>query len=71
MDMLFFTYAIFFYFYGVYLHSGHELEWLSAHNRYFNTSFQARAKYLHTCHAYQGCNHCKMVKLKIVILKRG
>ena len=46
MDMLFFTYAIFFYFYGVYLHSGHELEWLSAHNRYFNTSFQARAKYL-------------------------
>jgi len=44
MDMLFFTYAIFFYFYGVYLHSGHELEWLSAHNSYFNTSFQ------HYCH---------------------
>ena len=40
MDMLFFTYAIFFYFYGVYLHSGHEIEWLSAHNSYFNTSFQ-------------------------------
>ena len=40
MDMLFFTYAIFFYFYGVYLHSGHELESLSAHNKYFNTSFQ-------------------------------
>lgn len=40
MDMLFITYAIFFYFYGVYLHSGHELESLSAHNPYFNTSFQ-------------------------------
>lgn len=44
MDMLFFTYAVFFYFYGVYLHSGHELESLSAHNKYFNTSFQ------HYCH---------------------
>ena len=40
MDMLFITYAAFFYFYGVYLHSGHELESLSAHNAYFNTSFQ-------------------------------
>lgn len=45
MDMLFFTYAIFFYFYGVYLHSGHELESLSAHNKYFNTSFQVDINY--------------------------
>lgn len=44
MDMLFVTYGIFFYGYGVYLHSGHELPWLSSHNKYINTSFQ------HYCH---------------------
>ena len=45
MDMLFITYAAFFYFYGVYLHSGHELESLSAHNAYFNTSFQVLCRH--------------------------
>lgn len=44
IDMLFFIYATFFYFYGVYLHSGHELPGLSAHNPVLNTSFQ------HYCH---------------------
>lgn len=42
IDMLFFIYATFFYFYGVYLHSGHELPGLSAHNPVLNTSFQGR-----------------------------
>ena len=42
IDLLFFIYATFFYFYGVYLHSGHELPGLSAHNPYINTSFQGR-----------------------------
>ena len=40
MDMLYSLYAFCFYFYGVYLHSGHEFESLSAHNPYINTSFQ-------------------------------
>ncbi|XP_063712343.1 uncharacterized protein LOC134840466 [Symsagittifera roscoffensis] len=44
LDLLFVTYAVCFYFYGVYLHSGHELDCLSAHNKYINTSFQ------HYCH---------------------
>jgi len=40
MDLLFFTYGAFFYGYGVYLHWGYELSWLSAHQRFVNTSFQ-------------------------------
>lgn len=45
MDMLFVTYGIFFYTYGVYLHWGHEFSsessYLpSAHNQWMNTSFQ-------------------------------
>lgn len=44
IDMLFFTFALFFYAYGVYLHWGHELPWPDAHNRWINTSFQ---HYLH------------------------
>ena len=44
LDLLFIGYGLFFYFYGVYLHSGHELESLSAHNPILNTSFQ------HYCH---------------------
>lgn len=44
MDLLFLTFAAFFYGYGAYLHWGHELPWLSAHNSWVNTSFQ---HYLH------------------------
>ncbi len=40
MDLLFLTYGAFFYGYGVYLHWGYELEWLGAHQRWINTSFQ-------------------------------
>ncbi len=44
MDLLFFTFAIFFYAYGAYLHWGYELSFPDAHNRWINTSFQ---HYLH------------------------
>lgn len=44
IDLMFVMYGIMFYFYGVYLHSGHELSFLSAHNPIVNTSFQ------HYCH---------------------
>lgn len=44
MDLLFLTYGAFFYGYGVYLHWGYELPWLSAHHPWINTSFQ---HYLH------------------------
>lgn len=44
MDLLFFTFAIFFYGYGAYLHWGYELAWPDAHHRWINTSFQ---HYLH------------------------
>lgn len=40
MDMLFATYSVFFYVYGIYLHWGHELEWPDAHHPWLNTSFQ-------------------------------
>ena len=45
MDMLFVTYGMFFYTYGVYLHWGHEFssecKYLpTAHNQWINTSFQ-------------------------------
>jgi len=40
MELLFGTYAIFFYVYGVYLHWGHETEWLHAHHPIINTSYQ-------------------------------
>ena len=40
MELLFFTYSMFFYFYGVYLHSGHEITLLNAHHPIFNTSYQ-------------------------------
>lgn len=39
MDLLFFIFASLFYGYGVYLHSGYELPFLSAHNPIFNTSY--------------------------------
>jgi lathosterol oxidase len=44
MDVLFLTFAVFFYGYGVYLHCGHELAWPDAHHPIVNTSFQ---HYLH------------------------
>lgn len=44
MDLLFLTFAAFFYGYGAYLHWGHELTWVSAHSPWVNTSFQ---HYLH------------------------
>jgi lathosterol oxidase len=44
MDLLFFTFAVFFYGYGVYLHWGYELDWPDAHHPILNTSFQ---HYLH------------------------
>ena len=40
IDAMFVMYSLLFYFYGVYLHSGYEIEALSAHNKYINTSFQ-------------------------------
>ena len=40
MDMLFATYSIVFYYYGVYLHCGHELDYPDAHHPILNTSFQ-------------------------------
>ena len=52
MDMLFGVYAVFFYAYGVYLHSGYELTWLDAHHPWINSSFQ------HYCH------HAKSIKFK-------
>ena len=40
MDVLFGTYALFFYAYGAYLHWGHELEWPDAHHPVLNTAYQ-------------------------------
>lgn len=40
MELLVFIYAVFFYMYGVYLHWGHETEWLDAHHPIVNTSYQ-------------------------------
>ncbi|CAK9086022.1 Lathosterol oxidase (C-5 sterol desaturase) (Delta(7)-sterol 5-desaturase) (Delta(7)-sterol C5(6)-desaturase) (Lathosterol 5-desaturase) (Sterol-C5-desaturase) [Durusdinium trenchii] len=44
MDVLFGLFAVMFYAYGVYLHSGYELAWPDAHHPIINTSFQ---HYLH------------------------
>jgi Delta7-sterol 5-desaturase len=44
MDLLFFTFAVFFYGYGAYLHWGFELDWPDAHHPIINSSFQ---HYLH------------------------
>jgi lathosterol oxidase len=40
VDLLFFTFALFFYGYGVYLHWGYELPWPDAHHPWLNTSYQ-------------------------------
>ena len=42
--MLFFTYGVMFYAYGVYLHCGYELSWPDAHHPWINSSYQ---HYLH------------------------
>ena len=44
MDVMFFTYGLFFYAYGVYLHWGYESPYLSAHNPILNTAYH------HYCH---------------------
>ena len=44
MDILWFTFAIFFYGYGTFIHWGHESQYLHAHNPIINTPFQ------HYCH---------------------
>jgi lathosterol oxidase len=44
MDLLFFTFSVFFYGYGAYLHWGHELSWPDAHHPVINTAYQ---HYLH------------------------
>jgi len=40
VDMLYTTFGVFFYGYGVALHCGHEFDCLSAHNYWINTPFQ-------------------------------
>jgi lathosterol oxidase len=40
IDILFLTFAFFFYGYGTVLHWGFESEWLSAHNQYINSSYE-------------------------------
>lgn len=44
MDLLFGTFAVFFYGYGTFIHWGYEASWLDAHNPIVNTPFQ------HYCH---------------------
>jgi len=56
MDALFIQFGLFFYTYGVYLHSGYEHSFISPHNGIINTSFQ---HYAH--HARSSMNtpyHC-------------
>ncbi|XP_023336753.1 delta(7)-sterol 5(6)-desaturase erg32 [Eurytemora carolleeae] len=56
MDLLFLQFGLFFYTYGVYLHSGYEHSFISPHNKIINTSFQ---HYAH--HARSSMNtpyHC-------------
>uniref|UniRef100_A0A0G4G417 Fatty acid hydroxylase domain-containing protein n=1 Tax=Chromera velia CCMP2878 TaxID=1169474 RepID=A0A0G4G417_9ALVE len=49
VDVLFFTFAAFFYVYGIYLHSGYECDWIvRSDNPVVNTSFQ------HYMHHYAG-----------------
>jgi lathosterol oxidase len=40
MDVLFATFAVFFYGYGTFIHWGYEAPWLDAHNSIINTPFQ-------------------------------
>jgi len=41
MDMMFLMYGIFFYGYGVYLHTGYEIDWIvDAHHPIINSAFQ-------------------------------
>lgn len=47
IDMMFLTYVVLFYGYGVYLHWGHEVDWPDAHHPWINTAYQ------HYCHHAQ------------------
>jgi len=51
IDLLFFTFAAFFYAYGVYLHMGYEVRWPDAHHPWLNTSFQ---HYIHHARSTYG-----------------
>jgi len=51
VDLMFFTFAVFFYGYGVYLHWGYEFESIDAHHPILNTSFQ------HFCHHSKAILH--------------
>ncbi|KAJ3303583.1 c-5 sterol desaturase [Kappamyces sp. JEL0829] len=51
LDLLFFTYAIFFYGYGVYLHWGYELAWPDAHHPIINSAYH---HYLHHAKSVKG-----------------
>ncbi|GMI27964.1 hypothetical protein TrCOL_g6634 [Triparma columacea] len=51
MDVMFFTYGVFFYVYGIYLHWGYEFDFLDAHNPIINTSYH---HYLHHAKAILG-----------------
>lgn len=51
IDLLFGVYSVLFYGYGVYLHLGYEIKYLSTHNTIFNTSYH---HYYH--HAYSNKN---------------
>ena len=56
LDLLFGIYTVFFYVYGVYLHTGHELDYPDAHHGWINTSFQ---HYIHHATAVYGLPyHC-------------
>jgi len=55
MDLMYVQFAVFFYGYGVAIHSGHEFESLSAHNYWINTPFQhyihhAKGRFKHPYH---------------------
>ena len=56
MDMMFAIFAALFYGYGVYLHLGYEVEWLSAHNPILNTSYH---HYMH--HAISAKNRYNLL----------
>jgi lathosterol oxidase len=50
-DLLWAIFITFFYGYGVFIHSGHEVDWLSAHNWLINTPYQ---HYIHHAKARLG-----------------
>ena len=46
MDIMFFTYGLFFYAYGVYLHWGYESNLIDAHNGIINTAYHHYAHHV-------------------------